>query len=426
MENEKKLDCFVISPIGPRGSETRNRADLLFNNIIRTALDENEWNIIRADQITGSKPITSDMINRIHQSELCIIDLTGTNPNVMYEFGMRYETGKPFILLAKEEEELPFDVKDIRTIKYNLDDVNSAIACIRSIKDFLAAARKDGFPTKDSEDSLSSISARLSRIENAIRSLPAGLPASDPNLGPDISDDLDSSMTPNERFRYALQTYNIPAAERLLPYFERTKSKDVFYDQYLEVLAREGSKIALTRLLDDIDYVNDLSEERKVEAVSLICIGLQKIDMQEAGLKIVGPVIDRCIESCDKNSSKATLLNQKARLVTDNKKRIEILSDVIKLNPNDPSFNYNLSVCYEKEEDLVKAKEYIDICMANQRSDNESEYDSDHVGQAIDVYAKLNDKEKVNEYLRIIQQINPKLYVLKQRDANRYLRKAKN
>ncbi len=427
MDYEKRYDCFVISPIGEHGSYTRNRSDKLLTDIIKMAIDENKWKIIRSDQIASVnvKPITDEIIKHIHQSELCIIDLTDTNPNVMYEFGIRYETGKPFILLAQEGQSLPFDVASIRTIFYNLDDLRDSIECIRFIKRIITELEKNGLPYKDSDVSLSSISARISRIERAVQSLSTSLTTSGANHDSDITEDIELDMTPNQQFRFALQEHNIPAVDKLLSYFKRTKSKDVYYDQYLEVAAREGSNRALNELLQNIYYIDELSEDRKVEAISYISIGLNKTDRQEEGLRIISPVIDKCIKDCDKKSSKATLLNQKARLITDNKKRIETLLDVIKLDPNDPSFYYNLSVCYENAADLDKAKKYIDQCIAKQKSDNEAEYVSDHVGQAIDVYAKLNDKEKVNEYLRIIQRINPKLYVLKQRDANRYLRKAK-
>ena len=180
--------------------------------------------------------------------------------------------------------------------------------------------------------------------------------------------------------------------------------------------------MAIDRLLDNLDFINSLTEERKVDAISYISIGLHKTGRQEEGLKVLSPIIDKCLEDFNDDSHKATVLNQKARLVTDQKERINILKKVIEYNPEDPSFYFNLSVCYEKLDQLGLAKDNIDLCMAKQLSEDEKGYDSDHVMQAIDVYAKLKDRETVEKYLNILHTINPNLYKLKKIEAKAYLK----
>src|SRR5688572_29391938 len=106
--------CFVISPIGQDGSDVRKGADDLFDLIIEPALERFDFKVVRGDKVTTSSSITEDVIKRIQNSELCVIDLTGHNPNVFYECGRRHETAKPFILMKRKGEEIPFDLKDIR------------------------------------------------------------------------------------------------------------------------------------------------------------------------------------------------------------------------------------------------------------------------------------------------------------------------
>lgn len=412
--------CFIISPIGDPDSETRKRSDGLKQLIIEDSLVGFDFDKPqRADDFVNPNAITSDIISSIQNADLCMVDLTDSNPNVMYEFGRRQETGKPYILLAQTGAKLPFDLSVFRTIFYDLSDPFNVKQCRDRIREYISNLLKDGFQRKSSGESLSSIAEQLQRIERRIDSL---TPSTGVSINPQAMID-DDELTPQQQFRLALQEKNIPAAESLLPYFERTKQKDVFYDQYLEVLARFGSNIALNQLLNDINYIDSLpNEKRKVEAISYISIGIQQAGRQEEGLKLLSPIIDNCLNTFEDNSNKATVLNQKARLVTDVEERITILKDVIKLNPNDPAFYYNLSVCYENLDQLGPAKDNIDLCMSKQRNNDEESYDSDHVMQAIDIYAKLKDQDTVNKYLNILRSINQNLYRLKKQEIKRYFK----
>jgi hypothetical protein len=40
------------------------------------------------------------------------------NPNVFYELGLAHAIGKPAILVAKTEEDIPFDLRHVRVIVY--------------------------------------------------------------------------------------------------------------------------------------------------------------------------------------------------------------------------------------------------------------------------------------------------------------------
>jgi len=56
----------------------------------------------------------------IQQSRLCIADLTGRNPNVLYELGIAQTLGKPCILLTQDINDVPFDIRQYRVIQYDL------------------------------------------------------------------------------------------------------------------------------------------------------------------------------------------------------------------------------------------------------------------------------------------------------------------
>ena len=122
-------ECFVISPIGSEESDVRERADKLMKHIIEEALGEFDYTPIRADDITEPGSITSQVIQKTVDSELVIADLTNHNPNVFYELAVRHATAKPYIQLIDSSESIPFDISDLRTIKYDFDVSNARRAC---------------------------------------------------------------------------------------------------------------------------------------------------------------------------------------------------------------------------------------------------------------------------------------------------------
>ncbi|SRR6266404_2023442 len=69
-----------------------------------------------ADQITTPGPITAQIIRQLLDAPLVIADLSGTNPNVMYELAIRHSSGKPVIQISTNISEIPFDVAGLRTI----------------------------------------------------------------------------------------------------------------------------------------------------------------------------------------------------------------------------------------------------------------------------------------------------------------------
>ncbi len=122
-ENMKK--CFVISPIGAEGSDTRTNADKLFKYIIKPVCEDCDFEPIRVDKLNDANSITQTIIDHLEKSELVIADITEHNPNVFYEMGYRARTKKPIIHLKSKGENLPFDITTIRTLEYDLTDLDN-------------------------------------------------------------------------------------------------------------------------------------------------------------------------------------------------------------------------------------------------------------------------------------------------------------
>lgn len=116
------VSCFVIGPIGDRdasvGSSERQayeEAIQVWEDVILPACEGFGILPVRADQIPTTGEIPEQVFRRLRDSQLVIADLTGANPNVMYELGLRHTTGKLTIQIG-ERSRLPFDISAIRTI----------------------------------------------------------------------------------------------------------------------------------------------------------------------------------------------------------------------------------------------------------------------------------------------------------------------
>jgi hypothetical protein len=119
-----KTTCFVIGPIGdelaPIGDPDRERweqATETWEKVIEPACVELGLVPVRADKIAKVGEITEQVFRLIRDSDLVIADVTGGNPNVMYELGLRHTLEKSTLQIG-EYGKLPFDVSAIRTLMF--------------------------------------------------------------------------------------------------------------------------------------------------------------------------------------------------------------------------------------------------------------------------------------------------------------------
>jgi len=73
----------------------------------------------RADSSVLPRDILADILEEIERAEIIIVDLTGLNPNVVYELGMAHARCDSVILLAQKNQKLPFDVRQIRCVFFD-------------------------------------------------------------------------------------------------------------------------------------------------------------------------------------------------------------------------------------------------------------------------------------------------------------------
>ncbi|MDP9383047.1 MAG: hypothetical protein M3Q29_23495 [Chloroflexota bacterium] len=103
--------AFVLSPFG-------GDFDAIYRDHIKKAVESIGVHCRRADDFYDNSSIIEDIWRAINEAGIVISDLTGRNPNVFYETGIAHTLGKEVILLTQSSEDVPFDVRHIRYIRY--------------------------------------------------------------------------------------------------------------------------------------------------------------------------------------------------------------------------------------------------------------------------------------------------------------------
>lgn len=108
--------CFVVMPfVLPLG----NHYSLIYEPAIKKA----GLKPVRADDdIFATGKIIDQIWAGINSAKVLVAELTSRNPNVFYELGLAHALKKPVVLISSNENDVPFDVRHIRVIYYDVND----------------------------------------------------------------------------------------------------------------------------------------------------------------------------------------------------------------------------------------------------------------------------------------------------------------
>lgn len=85
---------------------------------LREAADARDKVCQRADDMWKNDAIIQDIVSLICTAHVVICDLTGRNSNVFYEAGIAHTIGKDVILITQSDNDVPFNLRHLRYIKY--------------------------------------------------------------------------------------------------------------------------------------------------------------------------------------------------------------------------------------------------------------------------------------------------------------------
>jgi hypothetical protein len=127
--------CFVLMPFGQKRHELGHIVDFdaVYQDMIAPAIAAANLEPIRADEERVGGAIHKPMFERLLLCEYAVADLTGANPNVYYELGVRHAR-RPHstVLLFCEGTKLPFDIALLRGMFYGVDEKGAPSEATRS------------------------------------------------------------------------------------------------------------------------------------------------------------------------------------------------------------------------------------------------------------------------------------------------------
>ena len=104
-------NCFVLMPFS-------NEFDDIYQLGIKSTCNEMKLSCVRVDEQIFDHSILKQIYNQIENADILIADLTNQNANVFYEVGYAHGLKKRVILLTKNIQDIPFDLKHYPHIIY--------------------------------------------------------------------------------------------------------------------------------------------------------------------------------------------------------------------------------------------------------------------------------------------------------------------
>lgn len=106
-----KAFCFVLMPFDKAFAD-------VYQIAIKEACSTAGAYCERVDEQIFHERILDRIYNQIAKADLVIADMTGRNPNVFYEVGYAHALGKATILITRDAEDIPFDLKHFPHVVY--------------------------------------------------------------------------------------------------------------------------------------------------------------------------------------------------------------------------------------------------------------------------------------------------------------------
>jgi len=108
--------CFIIMPFSKTRTTTKDEWTKIYLDLFQPIWKEYGFHCERIGIARGS--ITKEIIEKLFSADIVFADITDTNPNVMYELGIRHVFRKPSLMVKRKGTKIPFDVRDYIVHEY--------------------------------------------------------------------------------------------------------------------------------------------------------------------------------------------------------------------------------------------------------------------------------------------------------------------
>ncbi|MGG6265485.1 SUMF1/EgtB/PvdO family nonheme iron enzyme [Leptolyngbya sp. AN03gr2] len=170
----RKPECFVIMPF-------RDPFNDYYKNIIKPAAESVGYEVIRADEVYHPTAFIQTIWDCILKADVVIAEMTGMNPNVLYELGLCHAINRTVIMITQKIDDVPSDLRHINNIRYDttraiwVDDLKRAIQ--RMILNLPSLVNRSSYlkPIAVPEDKLDELNSSNSNLKTQVQLLESNL-----------------------------------------------------------------------------------------------------------------------------------------------------------------------------------------------------------------------------------------------------------
>lgn len=114
-DRQGEIRCFLVMPFSQDWSADVHR-------ILAGACKAAGVQPARGDDLFTPTDFLDDIWQAINKAHFVIADITGRNPNVLYELGISHALAKPVLLLSRDAKDIPIDLSTRRVLLYGTEE----------------------------------------------------------------------------------------------------------------------------------------------------------------------------------------------------------------------------------------------------------------------------------------------------------------
>lgn len=129
---QQELTCGIVMPIAAMGDYSANHWSDVYA-IIKEAVGNTGYSAKLVSESDDSTVIPKSIVQNLYDDDIVICDVSGKNPNVMFELGMRLAFNKPVVLIKDDVTGYSFDTSTIEHLTYPRDLRYSSIQTFKEV-----------------------------------------------------------------------------------------------------------------------------------------------------------------------------------------------------------------------------------------------------------------------------------------------------
>jgi nucleoside 2-deoxyribosyltransferase len=176
--------------------------------------------LYRGDEIAEPGRITDQIITAIEQCDFIIADVTGSNPNVMFELGYARALKRPAVIINQDLTASPFDIAEMRQIVYDrarlVNDLRpQVVTAVKSLLARLVRTQPLELSADDEETAPRDSTSAKERAEETARKLEVDTLSADAATSKLEAIELEAEMARGDRDISALRSLALEAKQAI-------------------------------------------------------------------------------------------------------------------------------------------------------------------------------------------------------------------